>query len=423
VSRSAQVVSTHPKWSFGLLPRRLVWLEIALLVVAVIRPGSLSAAAAGLTLLVIAVLLAEPVPDEVDVSVSTGGRRVTAGEVVRLDVSVAFASGPAVPVSVSVLPAEEVEAAGRQPWRLVAGDDLVSLRMRLRRWMRGSVGHLRLRLTTPLGGRVGVVTLDLPSFVVHPRVEPSPGVYAPPQLLARYGTHTGRQRGPGTEFAELRTYVTGDPLRDIDWKSSARTRQLMVSQRYHDQAADVVVLVDHTSVVGGYDRRLHDRAVRGASTVARAYLAAGDRVGLVLFGSSVRWLPPGQGRMQQARILDQIVLRPVVASVIDPDLTRVPAVALPPRSIVFCFSSLLDDRMVAAIARLAERGHRLIVVDTIGTRPERWPAGTNARTQAEWPRHRMLLRTRLGEVGAIIIDDVNSIGVAVRGMARRGVAL
>jgi uncharacterized protein (DUF58 family) len=156
---------------------------------------------------------------------------------------------------------------------------------------------------------------------------------------------------------------------------------------------------------------------------SRAYLAAGDRVGLVLFGSSVRWLPPGQGRMQQARILDQIVLRPVVASVIDPDLTRVPAVALPPRSIVFCFSSLLDDRMVAAIARLAERGHRLIVVDTIGTRPERWPAGTNARTQAEWPRHRMLLRTRLGEVGAIIIDDVNSIGVAVRGMARRGVAL
>jgi uncharacterized protein (DUF58 family) len=422
VSRSAQVISAHPKWSFGLWTRRLVWLEIALLVVAVIRPGPLPAAAAGLTLLVIVVLLAEPIQDEVDVSVSTDGRRVTAGEVVRLDVSVAFASGPAVPVSVSALPAEGVEAAGRQPWHLVAGDEPVSLRMRPRQWMRGSIGHVGLRLTTPLGGRVGVVTLELPPFVVHPRVEPGPDVYAPPQLLARYGTHPGRQRGPGTEFAELRTYVTGDPLRDIDWKSSARTRQLMVSQRYHDQAADVVVLVDHTSVVDGYDRRLNDRAVRGASTVARAYLAAGDRVGLVLFGSSIRWLPPGQGRMQQARILDQIVLRPIVASVIDPDLTRVPAVALPPRSIVFCFSSLLDDRMVAAIARLAERGHRLIVVDTVGIRPERWPAGTDARTQAEWPRHRMRLRTRLGEVGAIIVDDVNSIGVAVRGMARRGVA-
>jgi len=195
-----------------------------------------------------------------------------------------------------------------------------------------------------------------------------------------------------------------------------------VSQRYQDQAADVVVLVDHSSVVGGYDRRLHDRAVRGASTVARAYLGAGDRVGLVMFGSSVRWLPPGLGRMQEARILDQIVLRPMVASLLDPDLARVPAVALPPRSILFCFSALLDQRMVAAIARLGQRGHRLIVVDTVGIRPERWPKGTDARTQEEWPRQRMLIRTRLSELGAIVIDDVNSIGVAVRGMARAGVA-
>ena len=78
--------------------------------------------------------------------------------------------------------------------------------------------------------------------------------------------------------------------------------------------------------------------------------------------------------------------------------------------------------MVAAIARLGQRGHRLIVVDTVGIRPERWPKGTDARTQEEWPRQRMLIRTRLSELGAIVIDDVNSIGVAVRGMAQAGLA-
>jgi uncharacterized protein (DUF58 family) len=240
--------------------------------------------------------------------------------------------------------------------------------------------------------------------------------------LSRLGAHPGRQRGAGTEFAELRPYVTGDPMRDVAWKSSARTRRLMVSQRYQDQAADVVVLVDHTSVVGGYDRRLHDRAVQGASTVARAYLAAGDRVGLVMFGSAVRWLPPGQGVRQRIRILDQIVLRPLVASQIDPDLARVPAVALPSRSVVFCFSPLLDDRMVGAIARLAERGHRLVVIDSVGVRPERWPDGTTPRTRVAWSEHRELLRTRLGELGALVIDDVGAIGTAVRGMSRAGVA-
>jgi len=421
VNRSARVTAVHPQWGVGLLPRRLTWLAMALLAVAAFRPGPLSAAAVGLTLLVLALLLAESGPREIDVSVSTRGRRVMAGEVVRMEVSVGFGSEPAVPVSVSVVPAEGVEAAGRQPWRLVPGGDPVSIELRPQRWMRGPVGYVRLRLTTPRGGRVGLVIVELPSFVVHPPTERSPEVYAPPHLLARYGTHAGRQRGAGTEFAELRTYVTGDPLRDVDWKSSARTRQLMVSQRYQDQAADVVVLVDHTSVVGGYDRRLHDRAVRGASTVARAYLGAGDRVGLVMFGSSVRWLPPGQGRAQESRILDQIVLRPMVASLLDPDLARVPAVALPPRSIVFCFSALLDRRMVAAIARLGHRGHRLIVVDTVGVRPERWPKGIDARTQEEWPRLRMQIRTQLAGIGAIVIDDVNSIGVAVRGMSRAGV--
>lgn len=422
MNRSARVTAVRPEWGVGLLPRRLIWLAIALLVVAAFRPGPLSAAAVGLALLVLALLLAEPVPREIDIAVLTRGRRVMAGEVVRMDLAVDFGSEPAVPVTVSVVPAEGVEAAGRQPWLLAPGGGPVSLELRPQRWMRGPVGYVRLRLTTPRGGRVGLVMVELPSFVVHPPVEHGPEVYAPAHLLARYGTHAGRQRGPGTEFAELRTYVTGDPLRDVDWKSSARTRRLMVSQRYQDQAADVVVLVDHTSVVGGYDRRLHDRAVRGASTVARAYLGAGDRVGLVMFGSSVRWLPPGLGRMQEARILDQIVLRPMVASLLDPDLARVPAVALPPRSIVFCFSALLDERMVAAIARLGQRGHRLIVVDTVGIRPERWPKGTDARTQEEWPRQRMLIRTRLSELGAIVIDDVNSIGVAVRGMARAGVA-
>jgi uncharacterized protein (DUF58 family) len=421
VSRSVGATSYRPEWGAGSSARRLVWLAVALLVVAGIRPEPVAAAAVGLTLVALAVLLAEPVPREVDVAVSTTHARVTAGEAVRLDVAIDFGAGPAVPVTATPLLSDALVTTALLPWQPRPGAPM-SLTVQPRRWMRGPIGELQLRLTTPLGGRVGYVTVELPSLIAYPRARPTPTVYAPPQLLSRFGTHPGRLRGSGTEFAELREYATGDPLRAVDWKSSARMRRLMVSQRYQDQAADVVVLVDHTSVVGGYDRRLHDRAVHGASTVARAYLAAGDRVGLVMFGSAVRWLPPGQGRMQETRILDQIVLRPLVTSQLDPDLARVPVLALPPRSIVFCFSSLLDDRMVAAIARLAERGHRLIVIDAIGVRPTRWPKGIGAPTQEAWPRHRTLLRSRLAELGAIVIDDVDAIGPAVRGLSRAGVA-
>ncbi len=422
MSRSVRATSVGLRWGVGSSVRRAVVLAAGLLVVAAIRPGPVAAAAVGLVLLVILVCLAEPTPREIDVAVGLSAGRLSPGEVVRIDVAVSSIAGsPGVGGVATVALTGGVEPAGRQRWRVRSGADPVAITVRPREWMRDSLGHLQLRLATPLGGWVAVATVELPSLTVHPLGEPDPQVYAPPDLLARFGAHPGRVRGAGLEFAELRPYVTGDALRDVDWKSSARTRQLMVSQRYQDQSADVVVLVDHTSVAGGYDRRLHDRVVRGAAAVARAYLDAGDRVGLVMYGSSVRWLAPGQGRPQELRILDDIVLRPIVQSIVAPDLARIPGVALPPRSIVFCFSALPDDRMVGAIARLARRGHRLVVVDTIGVEPAAWPRGVGERVRVEWPRHRRLLRTRLSELGAIVIDDVHAIGPAVRGMSRAGV--
>jgi uncharacterized protein (DUF58 family) len=422
VTRSIRATSVGLRWGVGSSVRRAVVLAAGLLVVAAIRPGPIAAAAVGLVLLVIVVWLSEPTPREIDVAIGLSAGRLTAGEVVRIDIVVSSAAGsPGVGGAATATLTREVEPAGRQRWRVRSDGDSLAITVRPLEWMRHSIGHLQLRLATPLGGWVAVATVELPSIVVHPPGEPDPQVYAPPDLLSRFGAHPGRLRGAGMEFAELRPYLSGDALRDVDWKSSARTRQLMVSQRYQDQSADVVVLVDHTSVAGGYDWRLHDRVVRGAAAVARAYLDAGDRVGLVMFGSSVRWLAPGQGRSQELRILDDIVLRPIVQSIVAPDLTRIPGVALPPRSIVFCFSALLDERMVGAIARLARRGHRLVIVDTIGIEPATWPPKVDERVRQAWPRHRRLLRTRLSELGAIVIDDVHAIGPAVRGMSRAGV--
>jgi uncharacterized protein (DUF58 family) len=422
VSRSIRATSVRLRWGVGSSVRRAVVLAAGLLVVAAIRPEPVAAAAAGLVLLVILVCLAESTPREVDVAIGLSAGRLSPGEVVRIDIAVSSAAGsPGVGAVATVALTGEVEPAGRQRWRVRSGGEPLAITVRPREWMRDSLGHLQLRLATPLGGWVAVATVELPSLTVHPPDEPHPQVYAPPDLLSRFGAHPGRLRGAGMEFAELRPYVTGDALRDVDWKSSARTRQLMVSQRYQDQSADVVVLVDHTSVAGGYDRRLHDRVVRGSAAVARAYLDAGDRVGLVMYGSPVRWLAPGQGRSQELRILDDIVLRPIVQSIVSPDLARIPGVALPPRSIVFCFSALLDDRMVGAIARLARHGHRLVIVDTIGVEPATWPSGGDERVRVEWPRHRRTLRARLSELGAIVIDDVHAIGPAVRGMSRAGV--
>ena len=55
-----------------------------------------------------------------------------------------------------------------------------------------------------------------------------------PSRLARLheleGTTPTTLRGAGTEFDSLRAYVVGDDPRDIDWRASARSTELMVRQ-------------------------------------------------------------------------------------------------------------------------------------------------------------------------------------------------
>ncbi len=383
-----------------------------------IAPGPVTGIGAGAMLLLVALVLSDRRPQSIQVRFRASASRCTVGDVVRYRVgwTAALPSYGTARLETAAL----VEPAGRQPWHLPAGTEH-SYDVRPTGWRVGPPGTVRLRVVSRLGGWSASVGWLLPELVVHPRPERSPSVYAPAKQLSRLGVHVGRTRGTGTEFAELRDYVAGDPLRDVNWRASARTGGLMVSQRYRDQAADVVILLDHLGIRGAYDLRLTDAAVRGGASVARAYLNAGDRVGLVLYGSVIRWVPPGQGQAQQLRLLDQIVEPPLVDSYLDPELARIPAAALPARAIVFCFSPLLDGRMVSAIAGLTARGHRLVVLDLVGAEPDQWPSQLSPTTPQVWREHRGLLRTRLSEAGAMVVDDADSVPAAVRQMTRRGV--
>ncbi|MDQ3164849.1 MAG: DUF58 domain-containing protein [Actinomycetota bacterium] len=411
--------SVRLDWRVAPFSVHLLVLAALAVVGLMVVPGPATVVGLASVLLLVTLVLTNRRPSSLSVELSTSTSRCTVGDVVRFGLS--WTADDSVHVTGFADAALFVELAGRQPLHLPARRT-ASFYLRPTGWRVGSPGALQLQVATRYGGWSATVRLVLPDLIVHPELEQQPGVYAPPQLLSRLGLHVGRTRGIGTDFAELREYATGDPLRDVNWRALAHTGELMVSQRYRDQAADVVVLVDHLALWDVYDRGLTDAAVRGGAAVARAYLAAGDRVGLVLYGSPIRWIPPGQGRAQEMRLLDQIVQPPPLNSYLDPEVARIPRAALPPRAVVFCFSALLDGRIVSAIGRLASRGHRLVVIDLAGVEPRGWPKGLSESTPQVWREHRLLLRARLSEQGAMVVDEPSSVVAAVRLMARRGVA-
>jgi uncharacterized protein (DUF58 family) len=129
------------------------------------------------------------------------------------------------------------------------------------------------------------------------------------------GLHPSAQRGPASELVDRRSYVPGDDPRRIDWRVFARTRQLLVKQARRHSELPVHLVLDASASMGFEGPRAarskleHARLL--AASLAHIFLRAGDRVGLLAFGSGEprALAPAGGGRRRLVRIsaeLDRI---------------------------------------------------------------------------------------------------------------------
>jgi uncharacterized protein (DUF58 family) len=110
------------------------------------------------------------------------------------------------------------------------------------------------------------------------------------QLRELDGQHRSARPGQGSEFDSLREYVTGDDVRSIDWRSTARRRDVMVRTWRPERDRRVVLVLDtgRTSAgrVAGYPRL--DAAMDAAQLLTALASKAGDRVDLIAADYQVR---------------------------------------------------------------------------------------------------------------------------------------
>ncbi|RLV50623.1 DUF58 domain-containing protein [Nocardioides mangrovicus] len=183
--------------------------------------------------------------------------------------------------------------------------------------------RVTLRLPGPLGLAARQASLTAPGSL---RVLPAfPSRRLLPSRLERLRELDGRSlvltRGQGTEFDSLREYVRGDDVRSIDWRASARSRDVVVRTWRPERDRRVVVVVDtgRTSAgrvasgtapatEGSEDAvpRL-DAALDAALLLATLASRAGDRVDLVAGDRTVRaQVAGGAGREVLPRVQDAL---------------------------------------------------------------------------------------------------------------------
>ncbi|EJF44447.1 PF01882 family protein, partial [Schaalia georgiae F0490] len=189
--------------------------------------------------------------------------------------------------------------------RVEAGSSVV-LRTRLAPTRRGTreadYATLRVWGALGLGGRQ--ISIDAPlALSVLPAFRAR--VLLPSRLARLHeleGTTPTTLRGAGTEFDSLREYVRGDDPRDIDWRASARSKELMVRTWRPERDRHVVVVVDcgraSAALLGAPDDAADaieigvaprlDSGIETALLLGALATRAGDQVHLLALDQRVR---------------------------------------------------------------------------------------------------------------------------------------
>ena len=165
-------------------------------------------------------------------------------------------------------------------------------------------------------------------------------------------------QGRGMEFEEVRPYLPGDEVRDIDWNVTARLGDPYVKRFVEERELTAMVVVDVSRSMrfgtAGAEKR--ELAAELCAVLGFAAVRNDDRVGLALAGERLEhFVPPARGRSHLLRMLRDVLGAEHDSSAKLGETGRFLARALPRRSVMFWISDFEDPVDPKAFQGLARR--------------------------------------------------------------------
>lgn len=122
------------------------------------------------------------------------------------------------------------------------------------------------------------------------------------------GTYKSVLKGRSMNFDELREYVPGDNIKDMDWKASSRSQKLLVRQYIAEKKHNIMLVLDTNmrmlgDSAGGEEKR--ELAIMAAGTLGYYVDRNGDYLSATFCsGNAVRHLPFMTGLANIENILE-----------------------------------------------------------------------------------------------------------------------
>jgi uncharacterized protein (DUF58 family) len=207
------------------------------------------------------------------------------------------------------------------------------------------------------------------------------------------GSYHSVFKGRGMEFSEVREYVPGDDVRNIDWNVSARMGHPFVKKFTEERELTVVLAIDASGSkrFGTESSTKMQLSAEISALLAFSAIRNNDRVGLLLFTDRVElFLPPRKSREHALRVLREILtMRPQGSGTRIAQALEYLQRVVTKRAVVFLLSDFQDEGY-ERIMRVVSRKHDLVAISVCDPREELLP-----------------------DVGLVAVQDPESGGVGV----------
>jgi len=144
-----------------------------------------------------------------------------------------------------------------------------------------------------------------PSFIQMKRYD----FLAISNRLSHLGMKKIRRIGNTMAFEQIKEYVVGDDIRNVNWKATAKNAQLMVNQYQDEKMQPIYSIIDTSRVMkmpfNGL--KLLDYAINSSLAFSNIALKKGDKAGLIEFSNKVKkYLPAENKKIHLNTILESL---------------------------------------------------------------------------------------------------------------------
>ena len=231
----------------------------------------------------------------------------------------------------------------------------------------------------------------------------------PRQTLVYSGAIPSRVGGAGVEFFGIREYVSGDPIRRINWKANARHPDTLYSNEFLiERVTNVGLILDarRSSDIHTDEGSLFEHQISATAAIVDSLINDGNRVGLLIYGQFLNWTYPRYGKVQRERIFQALAKAQTGDSLVFEKLDNLPTQMFPKNSQIILFSPLREDD-VPVLTSIRARGYQVMIIspDPISLQLEAMPKTEAATIGARLAQiERKILFNRLTQMGCVVLN-------------------